>query len=110
MFLELLVDRFSSSLSRYFALPVLMAFSASYLAFLYLSLSLALKLVLNRSIEPRFVVGVDCYCFCWYIEALAEGDVITDCFGVLVNVGCGLFEYSPIGAFKTPAKCLHCIH
>ena len=63
-----------------------------------------LKLVFNRSIEPRFVVGVDCYCFCWYTEALAEGDVITDCFGVLVNVGCVLFEYSPIGAFKTAAE------
>ena len=68
-----------------------------------------MKLVFNRSIEPRFVVGVDCYCFSRYTEALAEGDVITDCFGVLVNVGCGLFEYSPIGAFKTAAKCLHCI-
>ena len=49
----------------------------------------------NRSIEPRFVVGVDCYCFCWYTEALAEGDVITDCFGVLVNV-----VYSSICVYK----------
>ena len=40
MLLELLVVRFSSNLSRYLALPVLMAFSAEYLAFLYLSLSL----------------------------------------------------------------------
>ena len=113
MFLELLVVRFSSSLSRYLALPVLMACSASYLAFLYLSLSLALfrlKLVFNIIIEPRFVVGVACYCFSWYTEALAESDVITDCLGVLVNVGCGLFEHSPISAFKTAARCLHCIH
>ena len=117
MFLELLVVRFSSSLSRYLALPVLMAFSASYLAFLYLSLSLSLvcimfrlKLVFNISTEPRFVVGVACYCFSWYTEALAEGDVITDSLGVFVNVGCGLFEHSPISAFKTAAKCLHCNH
>ena len=42
MFLELLVVRCSSSLSRYLALPVLMAFSAACLAFIYLSLSLSL--------------------------------------------------------------------
>ena len=28
-----------------------------------------LKLVLNICIEPRFVVGVACYCFSWYTEA-----------------------------------------
>ena len=111
MFLELLVARFSPSLSRYLALP---AFSAAYLSFLYLSLYasyFACNLCLNISIEPRFVVGVACYCFRWNtIQTLAKGDVIADCLCVFVNVGCGLFEHSPISAFKTPSKCLHCIH
>ena len=32
-------------------------------------------------IEPRYVVGVACYCFRWNFntEALAEGDIVADC-------------------------------
>ena len=51
------------------------------------------------SIEPRFVVGVACYCFRRNVKTLAKGDVIADCLCVFVNVGCGLFEHSTVSAF-----------
>ena len=59
MFLELLVVRFSSRLSQCLALPVLMAYSAAYLAYcICLCYCLCTRFVLNQGLLLGWLVIV----------------------------------------------------